>query len=332
MKKYLPSPTLKAIVELRKLVYFLAENIDLHSLWGARAQAGIEHLELKGDSNKQTIVNLLIDCQKHFSLDKFIESLVTTGIVGHGFIDLSIFQAVNYEFPPIENISFEIPRESCCRIEDSCDGSIEHRPLLQTKPHKKYKCHYIKYCAVCGETLATEVSHKWEAWHYEREKSCSQKRVCSECDEVETRVRHDWTKWSSNSNGSSFRICNHCNKEEFNIDGKWHGFVFWDNGKKDYWELKIETSGFLWDTTKAEIKVYVSVTDDNRCEYVITQKAKVCVENDRVVIKGKKVISSSNKRLKYNPDNFEGKVNHGCQYIEGTVCDGTLKGTLKLSF
>lgn len=203
MKKYLPSPTLKAIGGLRKLVYFLAENIDLHSLWGARAQAGIEHLELKGDSNKQTIVNLLIDCQKHFSLDRFIESLVTTGIVGNGFIDLSIFQAVNYELPPIENISFEIPRKSCCRIEDSCDGSIEHRPLLQTKPHKKYKCHYIKYCAVCGENLVTEVSHKWEAWHYESEKSCSQKRVCSECDEVEPRVKHDWSKWSSNS------ICKH---------------------------------------------------------------------------------------------------------------------------
>ncbi len=330
MKRLSPTPELKAIEELRKLVYFLAENIDIHSLWGARAQAGIEHLELKGDSNKQSIINLLIDSQKHIALDKFIESLVTTEIVGEGFIDLSIFRAINYEFPAIENISFEVPRDSCCRIEDTTDGSIKHRPMTEVKPHKKYKCKYVKYCIICGEELDTEILHEWGEWNYEKVGSCIQKRVCSKCNEEETRVNHEWSKWIFNSNGSSFRVCSHCNKEEFSIDGQWRGFVYWDNGGKDYWELTIKTSGILWNTTKAEIKVYVNVADDNHCEYIILQKAKVDVENRKAIIKGKKIISSTNSRKKYNLDCFEGEISHKCQYIEGTVCDGTLKGTLKL--
>lgn len=332
MKSVYFTVELQAISELRKLVYFISENVDLQTLWHIRAKAGIEHLALRGDSNKQSIINMIIDCQNRNSLKTFIEGLVQYKIVGEDFIDLSSFNQCNYKLPSIENISFDIPRDTSCMLKDPTDGSLYHKPSVVRVQHNLRKCTYVDYCCICGEKLDTETLHEWGEWEYFGKHSCEQHRVCSICEEEETRTHHDWTKWTKNKNGSQFRLCSHCGEEEFNIDGNWYGFVNWENGTKDFWEVIIKTSGFLFESTKAEIKVYININDCNQCEYIVTQKASVRVVNNQIKITGKKILSTTCSKKGYMPDTFTGVISRDCQTINGTVCDKACKGTLKLSF
>ena len=332
MKTTYKTTELHALNELRKWVYFLSENINLQDLWHIRANSGIEHLAIRGDSNKQAIINMMIDCQKRDSLKSFIEGLVQYGIVGRDFIDLSYFNQCNYELPNIEILSFDIPRDTSCMLKDSSEGSLYHKPTIIRIPNKSHKCTFEDYCCVCGKKLDTKVLHEWGEWEYLHQNSCKQQRVCSLCGEKETRTHHSWTTWSKNKNGSQYRICSHCEEEEYNIDGNWYGFVNWENGTKDFWEVVIKTSGFLFESTKAEIKVYVNVNCSNQCEYIVTQKASVKVIDNEITIKGKKILSTTGSKKNYLTDTFIGVVSHNCQTIEGTVNDKSSRGTLKLGF
>lgn len=322
---------LQAVSELRRLVYYLSENVEVRDLWPVRAKIGIEHLAIKGDNRKQVIVNLMIECQKQHLLQEFIEGLISCKIIGQDLIDLDVFDECDYEIPNIELLSFNVSHKYSCIVKDTEDDSLHHTPSIIRVPDETRKCKFNEYCCICGEKIGTTIEHYWSKWEYVEEHSCQQQRTCSRCGETETRLHHMWSNWIANENDSKYRICSHCNKEEFDVDGEWWGYVYWENEIVDLWNVEIRTS-WLLGIQKAEVTVYVNVHDENQCDGTVTQKASVTVNNNEITIKCKKVTSSTRNIRDYRLDSFDGIIGHKCQTIEGIVYDGHNKGILLLNF
>lgn len=320
---------IKAVSELRKLVYYLSENVDPRSLWIVRAQAGIEHLELKGTSSKEVITNLFIDCQEQSTLKDFVSGLIDHKKIGAEALDLDCFEEIGYNFPDLRNVSFEISKNETCLYLDQSSNKLVHQPVYGVRPHPQENCTYIKYCKVCGKEISTLKNHEFGEWRYCKPNSCEMVRQCSKCGKTETKTNHQWLSWHTNINGSKYRVCEHCKLEEINVDGVWKGTVNWENGHKDYWEVEIKTSGFLWETTKAEIKVYVNVVG-NQCDYTVVQKASVSISGKSIKISGKKILESSGPKKGYVLDTFNGVIQSKCEALVGKVCDGSLCGELTL--
>lgn len=74
--------------------------------------------------------------------------------------------------------------------------------------------------------------HKWNSWE-ETDTPCKQKRVCSKCNEFETRIVHDFGEWEYKDAHTCIRVrsCRRCGKME---EGKEkHDMGEWSYASKD---------------------------------------------------------------------------------------------------
>ena len=94
----------------------------------------------------------------------------------------------------------------------------------------KEDCEFIQFCSRCGSEQIV-FKHDWE-WEYLHTNDCEQQLKCDHCQEIdsETRIKHNWGKWSDSGHASYYeRTCKRCKekevkeKEEEENDSYWSG-------------------------------------------------------------------------------------------------------------
>lgn len=328
------SKEMYAISQLRKLVYFLSTSISMEALGTVLFNLNIGYVDVKGNTQKEKVIFIINYCQENSLLQAFYDKVISLSLVPKNYIDketLNDIPEANLKY-----LSFNIPDFASCSWKRNIEGEKKtinchnSSDYVIIRRNKKKPCEKIHRCSICGEIIDCETEHDWDDWKYISTDSCDKERVCKRCGHRETAyAKHDWSKYHKTSNGSQYRICQHCHLREYDIKGKWQGYVHWNNGTKDLWKVTFydEIIILLFTKHRAMINVYVNVnTEKNVCEKIVKEKGKVEVSNQEITITGKKLLSGTN----YNLDNLNGSISDDCLTIDGIVSSKGTRGKIKL--
>lgn len=329
-----PSEEMYALSQLRKLVYFLSTSISMEALDTVLFNLNIGYIDVKGNTQKEKVIFIINYCQENNLLPAFYDKVISLNLVPKNYIDkeaLTDIPEANLKY-----FSFDIPDFASCLWEQTIDGERKtvnchnSSDSITIYINPVVPCEKIYRCNVCGNIVNRKTEHDWSEWKYISANSCDQKRVCKRCGEKETsHAQHDWSKYYKTPNGSLYRICQHCHLREYDIKGKWQGYVHWDNGTTDLWEITFyeETSMLIFTKHRATIDVYINVNiEKNVCEKIVKERGKVEVHNKKITITGKKLLAGTN----YNLDDLDGNISDDCLTIEGIVSDKKARGKIKL--
>lgn len=328
------SEEMYAISQLRKLVYFLSTSISMEALGIVLSNLDIGYVDMKGNTQKEKIIFILNYCQENNLLQDFYDKVFSLNLLPNNYVDtkfLNYVPNVNLKY-----LSFDIPDFASCRWERTVDGEMkifnchECQDNVTMHRNKQNPCEKVYRCDICGRIVNRKTEHTWDEWKYVSANSCDQERVCKRCGEKEiSYAQHDWSKYYKTPNGSLYRICQHCHLREYDIKGKWRGYVHWDNGTTDLWEITFyeETSFIFFTKHRATIDVYINVNTEKKvCEKIVREKGKVEVCNKKITIIGKKILVGTN----YNLDDLNGNISDDCLTIEGIISSKKARGEIKL--
>lgn len=76
----------------------------------------------------------------------------------------------------------------------------------------KPKCNLEKICPDCKENL-TKVRHEYGKWQYIQEGKCDSTRSCIHCGEEENKVRHSFSEYKEKC--KVYDLCTRCNSKSF---------------------------------------------------------------------------------------------------------------------
>ena len=116
---------------------------------------------------------------------------------------------------------------------------------------------------------------------------------------------------------------------EYDIKGKWQGYVYWNNGTKDLWQITFYEKTILLfiKKHKAIIDIFTNVnTEESTCKSIVKEKCNVDFDGQKISIKGRKVLTGTN----YILDNLDGSISADCLTIEGIVSSKNAQGKIKL--
>lgn len=353
-----------AIQQLRKAVYsFRSFGKEQLNLIINNTLDYLSYDDLEGDTCKEKLINLIVLCQNHGCLDKFViayNDAIPNVLDLSKNINIQESIAIN-----LKELSFKVPSSDCCAWRKKRGEKFEYKYLHQPEIiHTEHPCEKLEICKICGKQLNRNIEHAWGEWKYISNDNCRQIRRCERCDEVEktffenhiwgewryvndkdcTKIRHcercgeeyrtnshDWKNYEL-PNGSSYKHCMHCHREEYEILGKWKGFVYWSDETQDLWFVDIKKRLFGLRDPKVIIESYVNTVSSPTgliCDYTVVQEGEISVNNNICCINCKK-IKKIDRRKNYILDNFEGKILEKCSYIEGVVRSDGMTGNLKL--
>lgn len=328
------SEEMYAISHLRKLVYFLSTSVNMEALDTVLFNLNIGYVDVKGNTQKEKVIFIINYCQENNLLQAFYDKVISLGLVPKNYIDKELLS--NVPDADIKYLSFDMPDFASCMWEKNIGGERKtvnchkspYNVTIYSNPRNP--CENVYRCDICGRIVNRETEHDWDEWKYVSANSCDQERVCKRCGEKEVSYAgHDWSKYYKTPNGSLYRICQHCHLREYDIKGKWRGYVHWDNGTMDLWEITFyeETSFVFFTKHRATIDIYVNInTEKNVCEKIVKEKGKVEICNQKITITGKKILAGTN----YNLDDFYGNISDDCLTIEGIISSKKTKGKTKL--
>ncbi len=328
------SEEMYAISQLRKLVYFLSTSISMEALGTVLFNLKIGYVDVKGNTQKEKVIFILNYCQTNNLLQDFYDMVASLNLLPHKYVDTNVLSKIPEA--NLKYLSFDIPEFASCQWKRTVSGEKEtlncheYQENVTMRRNKQNPCEKVYRCDICGKIIHRETEHDWSEWKYISANSCDQERVCKRCGKKETsHAQHDWSKYYKTPNGSLYRICQHCHLREYDIKGKWRGYVHWDNGTMDLWEIAFyeETSMFIFTKHRATIEVYINVNmEKNVCEGIVREKGKVEIYNKKITITGKKLLAGTN----YNLDDLDGIISDDCLTIEGIVSSKKDRGEIKL--
>lgn len=341
---------MKAIVQLRKTVYLLSTTLDGEILYILKTDLNINHIDLLGQTSKEKTINLFIYCQQNKILNQLFSCILNISKLNSvvTFIDKKLNIQELLEDVDIEYLSFSIDENSTCQVGenkfkhdyhkicDGCDtitvckicGNIDRIETNHIWDNWNYKspqsCIMRRVCRRCQEEEEeNEPKHKWGEWHYVSNNSCDIERECTHCQKKETKSdQHKWIGWRDNGHGHKYNHCSHCHEEKYKIEGHWKGFVEWDDGTRDFWDVLISEKTHALDILGFFDKLIANITittEINGKNYIIKQQSKVSIDGNKCYFKTKDKNIIVPKGISWNKDEFEGKITEKALSIKGKV-------------